>query len=216
MKVRLNQTKVKQYCFPLGGDFSETMGIAVDFQGHPITFDQFKEKGGTLKPLHPLDLKEEFIIIDHPNPITKSEYDQFKLYFEPTMDIELTSDKRTSIESMGEIDPECRELVIALNRIEGVKTVGSCSGHNKSPLEVNLYATPQGQASLAKIMDRRYGGPRVVFGDSIYPEMCAELYCLDLPPFSGISLHTRHLIGKEAYAAANRLTRCIYKYTDGM
>lgn len=38
-----------------------------------------------------------------------------------------------------ELDPEVVKLVEALNKIPGIETVTSCSGHNKVPLEIDFY-----------------------------------------------------------------------------
>ena len=82
MKVKLNKDMVKKYWFHLGGDFSETMGIAIDHLGNPITYAEFVNKGGSVKPIHVLDLGEEFLGVNHDNPIPKKEYEGFKELFE--------------------------------------------------------------------------------------------------------------------------------------
>ena len=81
MKVKLNKDMVKKYWFHLGGDLSETMGIAVDHAGNPITYAEFLDKGGTIKPICVLELEEEFLVVDHANPIPKREADQFTDFF---------------------------------------------------------------------------------------------------------------------------------------
>ena len=37
-----------------------------------------------------------------------------------------------------ELDPEVKNLVYSLNKIKGIRTVGSCSGHSKYPLWVDI------------------------------------------------------------------------------
>lgn len=111
------------------------------------------------------------------------------------------------------MDMECIALVEALNRIEGIVTTSSCSGHGRGALNVYLRATKVGLTRLAKIMDSRYGGPFCTLGDQIYSEMCAELQCIDIQPFFTILLHSRHLQGREAYEAADRLTHQINSFT---
>jgi hypothetical protein len=82
MKVKLNKELINKYSFHLGGDTSETLGIAVDHSGKPITYLQFQKSGGTIKPLRVLELEEEFLVVDHVNPMPKREYIHFKKFFE--------------------------------------------------------------------------------------------------------------------------------------
>lgn len=82
MKVKLKKDMVKKYWFHLGGDMSETMGIAVNHNGEPITYLEFQKSGGTVKPIHVLELEEQFLVVDHINPIPKREYEHFKDFFE--------------------------------------------------------------------------------------------------------------------------------------
>ena len=82
LKVKLNEELVKRYAFHLGGDMSETLGIAVNHSGEPITYEEFKESGGTVKPIHVLELTEEFLVVEHESPIPVGEYDKFKCFFE--------------------------------------------------------------------------------------------------------------------------------------
>ena len=60
---------------------SETMGIAINHLGEPITYAEFKRSGGSVKPIHVLELDEEFLVVDHRNPLPKKEYDGFKAFF---------------------------------------------------------------------------------------------------------------------------------------
>ena len=82
MRVKLKKEMVKKYWFHLGGDFSETMGVATDHFGNPITDTEFMDKGGTVKPIHVLELEDEYLVVDHGNPMPKKEYDHFKDFFE--------------------------------------------------------------------------------------------------------------------------------------
>ena len=81
MKVKLNKELVKKYWFHLGGDMSETMGIAVDHLGNLMTYAEFLQRGGSVKPIHVLELDDEFLVVDHTNPIPKNEYIHFKKFF---------------------------------------------------------------------------------------------------------------------------------------
>ena len=84
MKVKLNKELVKKYWFHLGGDMSETMGIAVDHLGNPLTYSEFLHHEGmtSVKPIHVLKLEEEFLVVDHVNPIPKNEHGLFSKFFE--------------------------------------------------------------------------------------------------------------------------------------
>lgn len=81
MKVKLNKSLVKKYWFHIGGDMSETMGIAINGRGEPITYKEFQKSGGSIKPIHVLELEDELLVVDHENPIPKHEYEGFKAFF---------------------------------------------------------------------------------------------------------------------------------------
>jgi hypothetical protein len=81
MKVKLNIEMVKKYWFNLGGDMSETMGIAVDHFGNPLTYAEFLQRGGSIKPIHVLSLEDEFLVINHDNPLPQKEYTHFSHFF---------------------------------------------------------------------------------------------------------------------------------------
>jgi len=81
MKVKLNKEMVKKYRFHFGGDMSESFAIAVDHSGNPITYKEFMEKGGTIKVFNNLQVDEEFLVVNHNNPITKNEHAHFKSFF---------------------------------------------------------------------------------------------------------------------------------------
>jgi hypothetical protein len=82
MKVKLNKKLVKKYWFHLGGDMSETMGVAVNGKGEPITYLEFRTSGGVVKPIELDDLEEDFLVVNHKMPIRKDEYERFKAFFE--------------------------------------------------------------------------------------------------------------------------------------
>ena len=82
MKVKLNQELLKKFSFSIGGDMSESIAIAVDHDGNPITYTEFLKDGGVIKPIHVLGLKDEFLVVNHDNPINKGEYELFKIFFE--------------------------------------------------------------------------------------------------------------------------------------
>lgn len=81
MKVKLDKQLVKEYWFHLGGDMSETMGIAINHKGEPITYAEFMTSGGSIKPIHVLELEDEHLVVDHRNPLPKHEYEGFKAFF---------------------------------------------------------------------------------------------------------------------------------------
>jgi len=75
--IRFDTKLIKQYWFSLGGDMSETMGIAVNHEGEVITYEEFKKIGGSVKPIHVLELEDEFLVVNHDNPISNREYETF-------------------------------------------------------------------------------------------------------------------------------------------
>ena len=81
MKVKLNKEMINKFSFHIGGDLSESVAIAVNFEGEPISYKEFIEKGGNIKPIHVLSLEEEFLVVDHDRPITKRDFDIFKEFF---------------------------------------------------------------------------------------------------------------------------------------
>ena len=106
----------------------------------------------------------------------------------------------------GKLDEEVIDLCNALNSIQGVRTDGSCSGHGKWPLRIwftipkNL-KPPRGFHTVARAIDRRYGGP------SNWTLQIADVD-LESKLFS-IFLESTGAIGKEAYDQANIVIRNI-------
>ena len=81
-KVKPNAKMIKKYALPIGkGDMDEHIYVAVDFQGNPIEPKELDRHSFTVKAFHCLELEEEFLVVDHINPIAKDEYDRFKMFF---------------------------------------------------------------------------------------------------------------------------------------
>lgn len=56
-----------------------------------------------------------------------------------------------------ELDPEVKELVFALNKFEGMKTVSSCCGHGKIPLHIYiLFSKFLPLCFLAKVINNKF------------------------------------------------------------
>jgi len=51
---------------------------------------------------------------------------------------------RTEGEYDDNMDPECMGLCDTLNRLPGIMTVGSCSGHGRGPFWISYYAHDMG------------------------------------------------------------------------
>jgi hypothetical protein len=63
----------------------------------------------------------------------------------------------------GKMDKECVPLCNAINTIPGLVTDSSCSGHNKGPLHIWFHVSDLALIAnlnmIARVIDRRYGGP---------------------------------------------------------
>jgi hypothetical protein len=85
MKVKLNKELVKKFMFAVGGDMSETCAIAVDNKGDPIAYkDLNKANYFRTMTFHVLELadQEEFLVVNHRNPISQDHYDGFKKLYQ--------------------------------------------------------------------------------------------------------------------------------------
>lgn len=106
----------------------------------------------------------------------------------------------------GKLDEEVIDLCNALNSIQGVRTDGSCSGHGKQPLRIwfaipKTYKLPRGFHTVARAIDRRYGGPS---------NWTLQVEDLDLKErMFSIFLESTGAVGKEAYDQAKIIIRNI-------
>lgn len=82
MKTKLKKGILKKYGFHVGGDMSESLGIAVDFFGKILTKEEMKSTSCKIMTFHVCDEELEFLVIDHKNPLPKEQYDDFSQIFE--------------------------------------------------------------------------------------------------------------------------------------
>jgi hypothetical protein len=95
-----------------------------------------------------------------------------------------------------ELDPEVRALVTALNELPGVRTEGSCSGHGKQPLRVNLVVDDyhgEGLWVLSRLLCPRYSG--------LWRHFRLDMDHIDVAPWVVWDLASKKK-GEKAYAAA--------------
>lgn len=83
-KVKLKAThKLKRFARFLGGDMSETVHYFIDMvTGEPMESNKEPNKSFMAKGFHVCDHEEEFLVVDHPNPISRDEYNKIKELFE--------------------------------------------------------------------------------------------------------------------------------------
>lgn len=84
--VKLKElNELREFGRHLGGDFSETLGYYIrmsDGSLIPNDADLNEEGGFHCFPKHILDNGQEYLVIDHPNIITKREYDTAKALYD--------------------------------------------------------------------------------------------------------------------------------------
>lgn len=97
-----------------------------------------------------------------------------------------------------DIDPECRPLCLALNKIEGIKTLESCCGHGRGTFRIFFFA--QG-------MDALYGVTCLIDDPQWQITVCGGY------GFSGktayFMLESLGVEGERAYEASYRLAKDI-------
>jgi len=99
------------------------------------------------------------------------------------------------------MDKECVRLCDAINKIVGLSTDSSCSGHGKAPLRVWFDVhNPTGLMVLARAIDNRYGGPPRMAGK----EWFIEVHCTDVLPGYTYLLASSSC-GLDAYNWADRI-----------
>jgi hypothetical protein len=60
-----------------------------------------------------------------------------------------------------DLDPEVKELCVALNKLPGIVTYGSCCGHGERGVHISFYfKVPQDLAYLLYLLDPCHGGPK--------------------------------------------------------
>jgi len=83
MKVKSKTLKeLKKYARHLGGDMNETLHYFIRASDGSLlkTLDS-PECTFTAIGLHVLNHNEEFLVVDHPNPISKYEYESTKILY---------------------------------------------------------------------------------------------------------------------------------------
>ena len=89
MKVKLKKGLLEKYGFSMdGGDFDETQYIAIDtITGKPIKYkDLSNHSNFMVSPFSVGDGEIEFLVVDHPKPISKEYYYRIKPIFEEVKD----------------------------------------------------------------------------------------------------------------------------------
>ena len=85
MKVKLNKKLVKEFGFGIGGDMSESIAVAVDGKGALVKYKDIN-KTGFIRTLvfEAMDLEtdNEFLVVDHSSPISKDDYEAFKVIYD--------------------------------------------------------------------------------------------------------------------------------------
>lgn len=83
-KVRLKSlNSLRRFARFLGGDMSETVHYFVDmFTKEVLERDEDTDKNIIVKGFHVLDHGKEFLVVDHPNPISREEYEAIKDLFD--------------------------------------------------------------------------------------------------------------------------------------
>ena len=97
---------------------------------------------------NPEKLVIEMNEIDIPSSYAKCLWNDHKqgIHFDLYRDYDIT-----------ELDPEVKELVFALNKFEGIKTVSSCCGHGKIPLHIYiLFSKFLPLCFLAKVINNKF------------------------------------------------------------
>ncbi len=103
-----------------------------------------------------------------------------------------------------DLDPECRALCVALNRLPGIETTCSCCGHGKHPFWIffhpkNLKVLPDLLYYLDKCHSGCAGWRAIVYTD-----------CAGETPFFMIE----GPIGKKAYDDANHIAKLLEEHRE--
>lgn len=100
---------------------------------------------------------------------------------------------------MTELDPEVKELVFALNKFEGMKTVSSCCGHGEIPLHIYIsFSKFLPLCFLAKVLNNKFKEDFVLTTRKNINNTHVDNIIM--------SLETT-VIGEEAYQKANLLAK---------
>lgn len=83
-KVKLKAVnELRKFARYLGGDMSEDVHYFIRMSSGDLIENE-KEPTGSFHAIgfHVLDHGEEFLVVDHPNPISKQQYDTYRALFE--------------------------------------------------------------------------------------------------------------------------------------
>jgi len=83
-KVKLKTASaLKRFARYLGGDMSESVTYFVEMStNRPMDRTEDPDVSFHARSFHVLEHGEEFMVVDHPNPISRQEYETFKDLFE--------------------------------------------------------------------------------------------------------------------------------------
>lgn len=83
-KVKLKTKKqLKKFAKYMGGETSETLYYIIDLKsGKPVESEPKEDGAYVAKAFNAVNHGEEFLVVDHPNPISRQEYDLIKELFE--------------------------------------------------------------------------------------------------------------------------------------
>lgn len=118
---------------------------------------------------------------------------------------------------ISEMDPEVVTLCQAINRIPGLRTNSSCSGHGKEQLEVWLQASNvRALYILTRCIDTRYGGAsRQNIHTGKWEPWTCEVQDTDLPSRPVVfRLASGPFYGPEAFAQAETLAKRINEFLN--
>ena len=85
MKIKLKTKKLlRKYGRHVGGDMSTTLEYRIDFNGNLIPTEVDCDELGGFHVVYKdvLENGEEFLVVDHPNIITKQEYEMSKSLYD--------------------------------------------------------------------------------------------------------------------------------------
>lgn len=107
-----------------------------------------------------------------------------------------------------QLDPEVRDLVVALNELPGIRTDGSCSGHGRGCLFVNLVVEDyqgEGMWLLSRLLCPRYYG--------LWRHFALEMVHIDVAPWVVFDLNSKAK-GPPAYLASKNFTAALREARD--
>lgn len=103
-KIKLKKGVLKKYGFAVGGDMSESMAIAVNAKGDPLTFKELSKTGYFRTMVFSYDDEDrEFLTVDHSSPISMEQYKAYEKLFD-SVDEEVDNLKTVQIDYVNSKD----------------------------------------------------------------------------------------------------------------